>query len=338
MNNPLLTSEKLAYRVQESTFESAREQWQALLPLSATNTVFLTPGWQQLWWSHFRAQRDLMLLTIHQGDAVVGVAPMTLDRRKVSLLGSKDVCDYLDFVLPEEHCTGGLSAIFDHLEPLAWSTLALHSLPGESPTLPALQRLARERGYAASVDQEDVCPRLELPGDWETYLGSLGKKDRHELRRKLRRLEGSGDVRYYAAGDPAALDSDMDDFFRLHRMSMHDKAAFMDAPMEAFFRDMMGSLIREGAGKLLLLEVNGQRAAAIFCFDYAGKRLLYNSGYDPQFASLSVGLLLKAHAIRDAIECGLSQYDFLRGNEPYKYDLGGVDHPIYRCVIRRGEA
>ncbi|MEK7216806.1 MAG: GNAT family N-acetyltransferase, partial [Chloroflexota bacterium] len=305
----MITSEKLGYRVEECTFDSARDTWQALLPLSATNTIFLTPGWQQVWWRHFQDQRDLMLLTVHQGDAVVGVAPMTRDRAKISLVGSKDVCDYLDFVVPEAHTSGALSALFDHLDPLDWRTLVLHSLPGESPTLPALQRLAQERGYTAAVDQEDVCPRMDLPGDWETYLGTLRKKDRHELRRKLRRLEGAGEVRYYAAGDPASLDQDMTDFFRLHRMSMHDKAAFMDAPMEAFFREMMSSHIGDGTGRLLLLEVDGQRAAAIFCFDYSGKRLLYNSGYDPQFSSLSVGLLLKAHAIRDAIECGMSQYD-----------------------------
>lgn len=328
----------MAYSVREATFESAREDWKALLPSSATNTVFITPGWQQVWWQHFQAGRELKLLTIERDSRVIGVAPITLDRSTVSLVGSKAVCDYLDFVVPEAHCAGALGAVFDHLEPLPWNTVALNSVPGDSPTLAALQRLAADRGYVSQVDQEDVCPRMDLPGDWDSYLSGLGKKDRHELRRKLRRLEAAGEVRYVAAADPMTIDGDMSDFFRLHRLSAANKAAFMDEPMEAFFRDMMRSTITKGTGRLLMMEVNGARAAAIFCFDYAGRRLLYNSGYDPQYAHLSVGLLLKAHAIRDAIDLGLRQYDFLRGNEPYKYDLGGVDHPIFSCTTRRGEA
>ena len=68
----------------------------------------------------------------------------------------------------------------------------------------------------------------------------------------------------------------------------------------------------------------------MLCFEVAGELLLYNSGYDPAYASLSVGLLSKALCLRDALERGLRAVDFLRGHEPYKYDLGGRDQPVYR--------
>ncbi len=87
--------------------------------------------------------------------------------------------------------------------------------------------------------------------------------------------------------------------------------------------------------KLFFLEVDGARVAACICFDYAGSYLLYNSGYDPEFARLSVGLLNKALCIRDAIEEGRSRFEFLRGTERYKYDLGATDRALYRISAQR---
>jgi len=84
-----------------------------------------------------------------------------------------------------------------------------------------------------------------------------------------------------------------------------------------------------------MLELEGKRVAALFCFEDDEELLLYNSGYDPQYAHLSVGLLSKATCLRGAIEAGKQRFDFLRGCEPYKYDLGGKDLPVYRCLIKK---
>jgi CelD/BcsL family acetyltransferase involved in cellulose biosynthesis len=86
---------------------------------------------------------------------------------------------------------------------------------------------------------------------------------------------------------------------------------------------------------LAFLDVNGRRVATTLSFDYDNSFSLYNSGYDPAYSSLAVGLLHKALCIKHAIESGETRFDFLRGAEPYKYDLGGKDVPIYRFVVRR---
>ena len=326
----------MPYSVVRGTFESLGDSWAELLHASATDTIYTTLCWQRLWWEHFHSDQELVLLAIYRDSQMIGIAPLTKNGPLVSFIGSMEVCDYLDFILPEEHCSGGLSAVFDYLDDLSWSALALHSLPGGSPSLPVLREIAESRGYAVAIQQEDVCPRVDLPQDWESYLSGLSKKDRHELRRKFRRLERAGVFRDCPGEHGTNLERDLDDFFRLLRLGGHDKVDFMTAEMEAFFRSFMTALIPRGTGKLCFLEVENIRAAAIFFFDYNGDRLLYNSGFDPQFSSLSVGLLLKAYSLQDAIGAGKRRYDFLRGNEPYKYDLGGIDHPIYECAIRRG--
>lgn len=319
----------MPYRVASESFETVADPWTKLLGECATNTIFVTPQWQQLWWNHWGDGRELEILSVWDdaGD-LVGLAPMRLGGRKMSLVGSTDVCDYSDFIVSKAHAEAVLPAVFEDLSKRCWDRLVLHSVPDGSPTLAIFPALAKARGWSVELTQENVCPRADLPNDWESYLNGLTKKDRHELRRKFRRLDSAGDVRFYQSAQP---DKDMDDFIRLHTLSREDKAEFMTREMEAFFREAVGL---PPAG-LYFLEVDGIRTAAIVRFDCGDSRLLYNSGYDPKYASLSVGLLLKAWAIREAIESGMKCFDFLRGDEPYKYDLGGVDYPIFELLVTR---
>jgi CelD/BcsL family acetyltransferase involved in cellulose biosynthesis len=178
-------------------------------------------------------------------------------------------------------------------------------------------------------------PAAALPATWDAYVDGLGKKERHELRRKLRRLEAAGEVHQKTYSDPQELPGCMGDFFRLMRMSREDKERFLTPEREGFFLDLATGLAARGQFRLSFLELNGIRVAGCITFDYGGAHLLYNSGYDPAYASLSVGLLNKALCIKDAIEAGKHTFDFLKGPERYKYDLGGKERSVYRLTVRR---
>lgn len=330
----------MAYCVRREDFSSLPEAtWQNLLSQSATNVVFLTHAWQRIWWDHFGAGRDLVLLSVRDGeDRLVGIAPLFQEGNAVGFGGGADVSDYLDVIARSDDVPAVWSAVLQHLHGGDWTTLDFHSLPAASPSVGALPVLAAERGYQAATVGEDVCPILELPESWDAFLALLSKKDRHELRRKLRRLEGAGQFRVYAAdrdGDLEALAKDMTDFLRLHRVSREEKAEFMTRDMEDFFRAVAEHFVPLQIQRTFFIELDGVRVASCICFDYCGNRYLYNSGYDHAYQQLSVGLLLKALCIQDAIECGKPVFDFLRGDEPYKYDLGGRDVPLYRCTVTR---
>ena len=113
-------------------------------------------------------------------------------------------------------------------------------------------------------------------------------------------------------------------------MNRADKAEFMTARMEAFFRALVR---RVPATRLGFLDVDGAAAAAVMCFDHGSTRYLYNSAFDSGLGSLSVGILCKILSIQDAISRGLAKYDFLKGNETYKRQLGGRSVPVYHCRI-----
>ncbi|MBI4302396.1 MAG: GNAT family N-acetyltransferase [Chloroflexi bacterium] len=321
--------------MKEESFATLEKAWGELLPHSSQNSFFLTPLWQKVWWQELGKGLKLRLLSLRHGDQLIAVAPLLQSGPTISFVGDQRVSDYLDFVVASGEETTAYSKILDYLEGLDWNTIDLHSIPTDSPTMVYLPSLARARDYSAELTMEDVCPRVSLPSTWEEYFALLSKKDRHELRRKLRRLERAGTVRYYATNNKDQLDKDLEDFFRLHRLSSHEKAEFMSPEMERFFSAMASAQLEVGHLKLFFLELNGARVAATLCFDYADTLALYNSGFDPAYAHLSVGVLLKALSIKEAISWGKKSFDFLRGSEPYKYDLGGQDLTLYRCRISR---
>jgi CelD/BcsL family acetyltransferase involved in cellulose biosynthesis len=217
-----------------------------------------------------------------------------------------------------------------------WTELELWGLMESSPTRERVKAFAAQNGYGVEEHAEAVAPRLVLPATWEDYLASLGKKDRHELRRKIRRLYDSGaGVDFDILSTQDEVVAAMDDFLALHTQSRQDKTDFMTPEMESFFRRMASALAAEGLVKLFMLRINGKPAASVLCFDAGSHLYMYNSGYDPEFSALSVGLVSKALVLRWAIENGMSGLDFLRGDEPYKYDLGARDQQIYTLRLTR---
>jgi CelD/BcsL family acetyltransferase involved in cellulose biosynthesis len=256
----------------------------------------------------------------------------------VRFVGGVEVADYLDIIAPAYLMREAWSALLDYLlqHRTDWDALDLHSLPEFSPSREALTSLAAEKGLGIEVVPEDVCPLIELPGDWETYLMGLRKKDRHELRRKVRKLEGRDDARWYLVrtDDPGELERGMRAFIDLHRSSGLDKAQFMDERRAEAFMQMAAHMSRSGWLDLAVLSVHDEPAAAYLSFNYHGRLYLYNSGYDPKFAAYSAGVALLAYRIHKAILQGVKTFDFLRGDEEYKYDFGAKDTYVYRAVLQ----
>ena len=348
------------------SFESApgQAEWDALLSEASSNVVFLTRQWQQTWWDSFASEHccQLKIMSVRtDGGALVGIAPLFVEQtplppvqaysrgvprpergegeslRLLRLVGGVEVADYLDIIAPVDRVREVWVALLDYLlEHHDWDAIDLHSLPEFSPSREVLTELAEQMGLSAEVVTEDVCPVLELPGDWETYLMSLRKKDRHELRRKVRKLEGRDDARWYLVktGDPAELEKGMRAFIALHRSSGLDKAQFMDDHRAEGFMEMAAWMSKSGWLDLAILAVHDEPAAAYLSFNYDGRLYLYNSGYDPKFAAYSAGVALLAYRIHKAILQGIKTFDFLRGDEEYKYDFGAKDTYVYRAVLR----
>lgn len=318
------------------SLDTLKGEWASLLSRSVVNSIFSTWDWQEICWRSFDGDAESLLVTVRDNGELVGVAPLARQMGTVRFLSSTDVSDYQDFISVRGRERDVLSVICGHLQSVDWEQIDLRSIRHDSPTLRHLPEIAIDQGWEYTVQVEDSCPIVDLPADWESYIASLSKKDRHELRRKMRRLEATQDFSWYVAPPAADAAKYIDTFLRLCRLSREEKARFLeDQRVETFFRNIIRRFLPSGLLKIYVMEISGRSVSVALCFDQGEELWLYNSGFDPSYANLSVGLLLKALCIRDAIESGKKRFDFLRGREPYKYDLGGADRPIYRVQIRR---
>ena len=317
---------------------AAAGEWRDVLATCDPAYPFLSPTWQRIWWEEFAndgSSREPVLLRVSDEGKPIAFVPLMREGDRLTFSGDTSICDYMDLVAQPANRAAVLDAVIRSLSEEPWSELVLWALRGDSPTIDAISGACSDHSLTCEREEEDVCPQLDLPGDWEEYLAGLDKKDRHELRRKLRKLSQGGEPELEVLTTAADVSAAMDDFMRQHRTSRQDKDTFMTPQMEGFFRRVVPALAEEGAVELTFLRLGGVRAASVLCFRTDGDLLLYNSGYEKAYAQLSVGLLSKALALQRAIEQGLKRFDFLRGRESYKYDLGASDVPVYRCVIRR---
>jgi CelD/BcsL family acetyltransferase involved in cellulose biosynthesis len=239
----------------------------------------------------------------------------------------------LDFIIVPGREVDFLNILLDDLKRRGISRLNLRPLRLHSTGLTHLIDIARDRNCEVSCKVEEMSLKLDLPPTWQEYLGLLTQKQRHEVRRKLRRFSEAGDVQYLIAEDSQSVLPFMTLFLKFFRESRQDKAIFLTARMESFFMSMAKAMGQAGFLRLGILELNAAPMAAVMCFDYNGTVFLYNNGYDPQYSSLSPGLISKVLSIKDSIERGRRIFDFLKGAEEYKHRLGGEEMTLYGCQI-----
>ena len=276
---------------------------------------------------------ELYLRALRQSDKIIGFAPLMMNKETAYFVGSADVCDYLDFVIAPGMERDFFSVLLDDLKAKGINHLDLMPLRPDSTVLTDLVGTAQNRGYEVLCQPEDVSLEVNLPSTWEEYLATLDKKQRHEVRRKLRRLREVGNVEHHCLQLGQEVEDYMGTFLKLFSLSRDEKAHFMTSQMESFFRSLAKAMAEVGLLRFGVIELNAQPVAMTMGFDYDDSHYLYNSAYDPQFNYLSVGLLCTVLCLKESIEKGKKKWDFLKGDETYKYQLGGREVPLYRCQI-----
>jgi CelD/BcsL family acetyltransferase involved in cellulose biosynthesis len=280
-------------------------------------------------------------------DELVGIAPLYLfedepgdsvGKRRFSLVGCIEVSDYLDLIIASGWEAVVSSALLQWLYSDAapeWDFLDLCNLPEDSLTYRDFAEQAARKATEVDVFREDVAPQFDLPAHYETYLAEqVDKKQRHEIRRKQRRAEREADIGFYMVGPEHCLEAEVDDFVALQRASREDKSEFMTPEMHRFFMAAARVMLDAGYLRLWFLTINGEKAATLFGFEYEKRYLLYNSGYDPDaYSHLSPGWVLLAYCIQYTIATGGTRFDFMQGDEAYKYRFGSKDYQVMRVIV-----
>ena len=317
-------------------------EWQDLNNRLVNKHVFSTPEWNKIWWEEFGSDKHLYVLTVID-DGPVALIPLmwddTAEGRRVRFLGGDDLTDYLGPIIPDaSHVYDVADALIHYLleEAPQWDLFDAKCMPVPFGFADRLLETADRHRLEFQVDEQELTAVLGLGGSFDEYLDRLTKKQRHELRRKMRRFDDQAPSAAIRTADDSSITSDVLTFVDMHRGSEGLKGKFFMPERATFFARMAQIFQPMGLLRLDFLEVDERPIAATFSFEYANKFYLYNSAYEHEFRPLSPGLILVARLIERACNQGLEAFDFLRGRERYKFDLGAQALPLNAVMIRKG--
>jgi len=324
----------------------SEEEWSALLQANSSASAFSLRAFHQAWWSAHGGGAEDVSIAVRSASSgeLLGYLPLMRRPDGVIYSGATLHIDYAT-VLLAPHTSAQSQEPDPVADALATALLALNSpinmmriRPADAAhvrMVAAIQRAASVASRAATYAIEEPAPYIDLQGirTLDEHLDRLDKKQRHEIRRKVRRGEAAG-VQISASEDVLA---DLPEFVRLHRARWGERGLFTETPKgaeeEAFLRELFATA-PSGTISMLMARNDefGTFAAGLFLRD-AGALRYWNAGGDAAARALSPGVLLFVHGLQMAINEGRAQLDFLRGNEPYKYECGAVDAQVMKCEV-----
>jgi len=325
-------------------------EWRALNDRALAGNMFLGPEWLEPWWAHFGEGRELSTICVREGGRLIGMMPLFLELvrlggvavRRAAFIGDGDTgCDYLDVLADPGREREVLRLCLERLMELPWDVCDLDGLPREGQT--ALQLAERfPAGRATDAVVRDgrlryVCPNIPLAGSYEQYLEGLGRRE--NLKRREKWVFRQPGVSVRCARSPEEAAEATGEFLALHRARWAAEGGsdgLTDARNEAFHGDATQRLARAGMLRMSTLRVARRPVASVYGVVHGRKFNYYQSGYDPEWASRSVGLVLLARTVQDAFAERLTEFDFLHGNEGYKRDWARAERWTIQLRLWRG--
>ncbi len=331
----------------ESEWDELGPSWDQLLPNSHINTPFQLFDFQRSWWQYKGGGEwpdgQLFILTGY-GDSgeLEGLAPLFVDEdsngKTLRFIGSHEIADFLDFICPADKLEGFISSSLKFLIEEAgadWDSIDFCNMLENSESLFILKNVARELDLNFDSRNIQASPFITIPRSFDEYLDSLESKNGHELRRKLRRAGRYPlPIKLEIIDDAENAEAALSDFFSLME-NVEDKALFLQGDMRAQMQAIAETAIKNGWGHVAFLKSGNDRIAGYLNFDYGNRIWAYNSGYEPAMNELSPGWLLTSKLIEWCIEEGKEVFDFMRGDEEYKYRFGSKDRFVVQCMLSK---
>ncbi len=325
-------------------------EWDDLLAQSVNPSPFLAPYYLKLWWQTAGGgewsafERELCIITARKDGQLVGIAPLfswrdTSGEEHIGFIGQVEVSDYLDFIVSEADIESFLSALFDfvatdeHLKKKDWQ---LANFISTSPSPKVLEAIAKARNWHFQSQVLEVAPHIPLADSFEAYLNQIDKKQRHEIRRKVRRAQEQAEITLHLVQPEEDFEEHINTFLNFMEQDA-GKAKFLTQDMRAFFKAFSKAAFEQGDLVFSWLLINGQRAAGYLSLKKNNNLYVYNSCWDSRFMSYSPGWVHLAMLIEWAIEQGLQEVDMMRGDEIYKYRFGGIDRQVLEIRLKLTE-
>ncbi|MEW5766871.1 MAG: GNAT family N-acetyltransferase [bacterium] len=319
--------------------------WNQALASSGSDNVHSTFEWLSTWWKHFGEDKQLLVILVKEDDRLLGIAPLMIEsvprikkllpHRTIRFLG-EGPSDYADFIINGDKAQV-IGLILDHLRKRAnrWDEIDLVEIREDSPNTESLVGEAAKRGFNPQIISGVNCCYLPLNQDWETYFSSLDKRHKTAINRVIRKAgREEGGIEFVRKHPPEDLDYLMDKIVEIHRQrSQVKERASLFETKEAFVREAVSSFAERGWTDLSTLEIGGKVAAYSLGFDYQNVVYIWNVAFDPTYKSFAPGLLTFRFLIENCMNNGHQEFDFMRGEEPYKEEWTKLTRRNYRITM-----
>lgn len=316
-----------------SDFASVKDSWRIIQKELPLFYPFLTWEWQNTWWQ-IGGKTGLYNVVVNEEDKPIGLGSFRIENGGIYWSSNEEISDYLDIISGPQNYEAVWREILPALKTLNPKRLILRNVPQASAALKVLEKLALAENLSFKAEVEDVVPNIILPKNFENYLELLSRKDRHELRRKWRRFvnETGGNWRLIKS-EPDNLPKDCARFFKLFREDGEGKRQFLTPEMEEFFCRETAEMAKLGLLDFSTLKIGAETAAQTIAFKDKNRYFLFNMATGKNFLHLSPGLMINKLLIEESIRDGLEVYDFMQGNEHYKYQLGAKDEYVKKVTM-----
>lgn len=334
IDTPLLTRCTIKVVSTSEEFDKLEEEWNALIE-QADGTVFQTFEWQQSWWKYFGSSHRLHCLVFHSGATTIGIAPLFTEfvryagvplARRLQFIG-RGLSDYLQVISLPGYEKTVLSALVQHLRSNSheWDIFDLEDVNESSPSCSLLPALLREAGLPVYRYRGNVCPQVTLPTTAQMLMQSLGPTTGYNFRRKFKRLQSNfkSEVELYRR-ETDDLRAAVDAFCAIHGArwkSQGHPSAFDDDHHRAFHLEVVTKFAKRDWLRMFFLRIDGTPSAVSFSFNYKKRIYMYQSNAygSEEVMKCSPGFLVRSIAMVEGISEGMQVFDFMRGDEPYKY-------------------
>lgn len=325
---------KLSLMTSPDAIAPLEQAWNLLLDHSIFRSPFLRHEYQLAWWLHHGGGEwdtaDLAVLVAQdeKGD-LQGVAPFYVTeneakQRALRLVGGVEISDYLDVIVDAENATAFWHAVSDWIgrdDFPKWDVIEFYNIPEESISVEILASIAKQKEWTFEKQIYQPCPKIELPNDWDSYLATLSNKFKKNLSRRMRMADNHYIPVTWEFVQPDDFEQRLGEFFDLMAQDP-EKHSFLTQDMRTQMEAIVRTAFEKAMMQFAILKLDQKMIAGLLYFDFDNKLWGYNSALDLSELNLSPGLVLKGKHLEWAIEQGYAVYDFMRGDESYKYDFG----------------
>ena len=326
-------------------FKTLREQWDNTLNNSGSDNVFLTYEWLSTWLYTFGVNTKPFVIIVRKDDDIVAIAPLVIIKnkelgmpvRKIQFMGSPQI-DYADFIIAEKRAQS-LAAIFNCILENAnlWNYIELSHITDESPNWKNLSLKLKTLGIPYNVQKWSICPYISVYCSFEKYYKERSKNLRYDIRRNEKRLKTFGRLDFEIINNEHERIKALPHFFKM--LKNRELGAGRSGPTSSYkmFYKFFMILVKDSRAAILVHftrhTLNNETIAYHFGFRYKNKIYWYKPTFDQKFKKYSPGSIHIKKNIEYAVDEGISEFDFLLGDEPYKERWATNTRPSYNIII-----